>query len=255
MTKLKTLLEGFAWERKADGSLPTLADTTAAHAAKMANEAVGQEEADQRWNTDRIQMAMRKTTLPDDAVLASSLSTPKKATSNFYREKITALEAQRKQLEFDMEQEAEPEGGPIADYYGEALMHIDDQIDSIRKKMSTNESADPVKAEIAKLEKKLADVKHQYYKDSNLSPERAKQLRQQMGDIGRELKRAKRKDRTGSEGYGKPSNPNSKTNEPRWQDSDGDGTWYEPGDDVKENINESFISRLKKNLIGGATRK
>ena len=33
--KLKTLLEGFAWERKADGSLPTLADTTAAYARKL----------------------------------------------------------------------------------------------------------------------------------------------------------------------------------------------------------------------------
>lgn len=33
--KLKALLEGYAWERKADGSLPTLADTTAAHARKM----------------------------------------------------------------------------------------------------------------------------------------------------------------------------------------------------------------------------
>ncbi len=71
--------------------------------------------------------------------------------------------------------------------------------------------------------------------------------------------------------------------EPRWQDNDGDGKWYEPGDDVKaesakpdyidadgdgnetesmkkafrdkEEMNESFISRIKKNLIGGATRK
>ena len=31
--KLKQLLEGYAWERKADGSLPTLSDTTAAHQA------------------------------------------------------------------------------------------------------------------------------------------------------------------------------------------------------------------------------
>jgi hypothetical protein len=40
MIKLKSILkEGFAWERKADGSLPTLADTTAAYEAKIANEA------------------------------------------------------------------------------------------------------------------------------------------------------------------------------------------------------------------------
>jgi hypothetical protein len=99
-----------------------------------------------------------------------------------------------------------------------------------------NEAADAAKAKIAKLEKEIADLKHQYYKDSNLSPEREKQLRKQMGEKGRELKRAKREDRTGSEGYGKPSK--SGTSEPRWQDSDGDGNWYEPGEDVKEGVEE-----------------
>ncbi len=40
MIKLKNILkEGFAWERKADGSLPTLADTTAAYEAKMREQA------------------------------------------------------------------------------------------------------------------------------------------------------------------------------------------------------------------------
>lgn len=48
---------------------------------------------------------------------------------------------------------------------------------------------------------------------------------------------------------------NKKDSSPRWQDDDGDGKWYEPGVDVKENVNESFTDRLKKNLIGGATRK
>jgi hypothetical protein len=38
--KLKNILtEGFAWERKEDGSLPTLADTTAAYARKLQEEA------------------------------------------------------------------------------------------------------------------------------------------------------------------------------------------------------------------------
>ena len=99
-----------------------------------------------------------------------------------------------------------------------------------------NEAADAVKAKIAKLEKEIADLKHQYYKDSNLSPEREKQLRKQMGEKGRELKRAKREDRTGSEGYGKPSK--SGTSDARWQDSDGDGNWYEPGEDVKEGVDD-----------------
>ena len=33
--KLKSLLEGYAWERKADGSLPTLADAAASHAKNI----------------------------------------------------------------------------------------------------------------------------------------------------------------------------------------------------------------------------
>jgi len=33
--KLKQLLEGYAWERKADGSLPTLADATAKHESNL----------------------------------------------------------------------------------------------------------------------------------------------------------------------------------------------------------------------------
>ncbi len=40
MIKLKNILtEGFAWERKEDGSLPTLADTTAAYERKLQEEA------------------------------------------------------------------------------------------------------------------------------------------------------------------------------------------------------------------------
>lgn len=287
--KLKSLLEGYAWERNADGSLPTLADTTAAHARKMqedyygnrrpkfgpgspyndepgfgrntpdrskivntewdaivdeynnkpgfkvetstkpglynasitntetgdyfevtfkrqnwtyyakiggkgmmfvdkpnadaqtqlidkfnevcgnVTEAVDQEEADRRWN-DPIRMGMRDISKPATTKSA-------KAPRNFYREKLTALEAQRKQLEFDMEQEAEPEGGPIADYYGDALNHIDQQIDSIRKKMNTNEVSE------------------------------------------------------------------SET-EPRWQDSDGDGKWYEP-----EDVNEAAYKNSTNNEL------
>lgn len=33
--KLKALLEGYAWERRSDGSLPTIADTAAAYERKM----------------------------------------------------------------------------------------------------------------------------------------------------------------------------------------------------------------------------
>lgn len=61
--------------------------------------------------------------------------------------------------------------------------------------------ADEIKAKIAKLERDLADVKHKYYSTANLTPQKDMQLRKQMGQISRELKRAKREDRTGASGY------------------------------------------------------
>ena len=257
MIKLKNILaEGFAWERKADGSLPTLADTTAAYEAKMQEQSAEQplsnpmddmidevssrthvvyscnveledgtikpdvritvpkgddaeqkvrdkikskfgkdskiraigkamnpsnndndedeprwqdsdgdgkwyepgedvaeglnelsdEEIDARWNTpqQRWQRQFNTSQMATDTKssnMPKSSKSAQKAPSDFYREKLTALKAQRKQIEFDMEQEAEPEGGPVADYYGEALQHIDDQIDSIKDKMHKNESS------------------------------------------------------------------------------------------------------------------
>ena len=45
MTKLKSLLEGFAWERKADGSLPTIQDAINTHAANLAEAEEDKEDA------------------------------------------------------------------------------------------------------------------------------------------------------------------------------------------------------------------
>jgi len=44
--------------------------------------------------------------------------------------------------------------------------------------------------------------------------------------------------------------PRPKLQEPRWQDNDGDGKWYEPGDDVKESISltESMKRYRTKNI-------
>ena len=50
--------------------------------------------------------------------------------------KIKALEKQRAQLMRDMEQEAEPEGGPIADRYGRALNKIDDKIANLKESIN-----------------------------------------------------------------------------------------------------------------------
>lgn len=46
--------------------------------------------------------------------------------------KIKALEKERERIMFDMEQEAEPEGGPIADRYGVMLNRIDNAINKLR---------------------------------------------------------------------------------------------------------------------------
>ena len=45
MIKLKSILgEGFAWERKADGSLPTIADTMAAYQSRLSEQQSEEEE-------------------------------------------------------------------------------------------------------------------------------------------------------------------------------------------------------------------
>jgi ribosomal protein L29 len=136
MTKLKSLLEGFAWERKDGKPLPTLAEVQAEYEAKQKAE-------------------LDETAAYDDA--------------------------------------------------------------------SENELA----SYISKLSTELSN---------ETNPDKIKLLKQDIADVKQKLK-------------------DKKGNSPRWQDNDGDGKWYEPGVDVKENVNESFTSRLKKNLIGGATRK
>ena len=121
----------------------------------------------------------------------------------------------------------------------------------VQAEYQRNEAANDAKAKVAKLEKDLANLKHQYYSDKNLTDEKSQRLKQQMGDIGRKLKGAKREYKTGSAGYNpnperkSPTSPSSKP-QPRWQDNDGDGNWYEPGVDVKENVNEgaSFQERF-----------
>lgn len=49
---------------------------------------------------------------------------------------LSQLEDSRDRLVRDMEQEAEPEGGPIADRYGDELNKLEDRISSIRKKIN-----------------------------------------------------------------------------------------------------------------------
>ena len=140
MTKLKSLLEGFAWERKNGKPLPTLAEVQAEYEANQ------------------------KTQSESDVTESTAYDNASKNELALYISKLTT---------------------------------------------ELNNETDPAKIKLIKQD--IADVKQ------------------------------KLKDKYSSS--------------TRWQDNDGDGKWYEPGVDVKENVNESFIDRLKKNVIGGATRK
>jgi len=270
MIKLKNILaEGFAWERKEGKGLPTMAEVQAEYESKMAdseetddmltaNEAVSQAEADKRWN-DPIQMGMRNISKP-----ATSNST--KAPSNFYREKLTALKAQRKQIEFDMEQEAEPEGGPIAEYYGDELQHVDDQIDAIKQKMNTTESIEEVTGVDGRTEtisaKRAAAELNQYIKDKRIDGMGAYTATiYGVDDSGKKVKITSQDQLSKFKTFGltdkdEPANANEK---PDYIDADNDGNEDESMKDAfkdkNENINESFVGRLKKNFIGGSIRK
>lgn len=80
----------------------------------------------------------------NDPVLATvrAYNSPVKRTASNYTEKpkhspatakkLAFLKAERDQLMRDMEQEAEPEGGPIADRYGRELEKIDRAIDKLK---------------------------------------------------------------------------------------------------------------------------
>ena len=72
------------------------------------------------------------------AKMKTSQPTPEKTTnpnypSNKNAKKLAFLKKERAQLMRDMEQEAEPEGGPIADEYGEKLNKIDAAIAKLKE--------------------------------------------------------------------------------------------------------------------------
>lgn len=51
-------------------------------------------------------------------------------------QEIKALKRELRQTLFDMEQEAEPEGGPIADDYADRIMDLQDQIKALEAKLN-----------------------------------------------------------------------------------------------------------------------
>jgi len=66
--KLKSLLEGYAWERNADGSLPTLKDAITTHAANIAEKA----ESTSQQQAAGIALAVKRGKLPKSALQGAS---------------------------------------------------------------------------------------------------------------------------------------------------------------------------------------
>lgn len=87
---------------------------------------------------DPVLVKQRADKMEREKVANAPKSTPKKSINPNYAAiknapKIKFLEKEKAQLMRDMEQEAEPEGGPIANEYGRKLNRIDNAIAKLRK--------------------------------------------------------------------------------------------------------------------------
>jgi hypothetical protein len=94
---------------------------------------------------------------------------PKEKTNPEYKNtknaiKIKQLLKQREQLMFDMEKEAEPEGGPIADEYGDKLNKIDKALTKLRSTNNRGEENKDVVGEVNKI-KYVKDSQYVKIKD------------------------------------------------------------------------------------------
>ena len=99
-------------------------------------------------------------------------TTPKQSLAKYLDDKnkdfeilqqIKDLKRQRAQVMRDMEQEAEPEGGPIADDYADRLMDLDQQIKALEAQLSIHEEElDEDSAKTATLRKAADQARLQY---------------------------------------------------------------------------------------------
>tara|TARA_R110000751_G_scaffold211328_1_gene314882 strand:+ start:679 stop:1275 length:597 start_codon:yes stop_codon:yes gene_type:complete len=95
---------------------------------------------------DPVLVASRAAKMRTDKILSQPQGDEAWPTSTKVKKdnssKIAFLEKEREQLMMDMEQEAEPEGGPIADRYGAQLNRIDKAIAKLsgRKEMTYDQA-------------------------------------------------------------------------------------------------------------------
>ena len=91
---------------------------------------------------------------------------------------LRSLEAERKQVEMDMEQEAEPEGGPISDEYGEILNKLDNKIAKLKSTLNPKpqeKKYDDVKSKIAPQQPSKSKDIYDRLKDMNFLEELTKE--------------------------------------------------------------------------------
>ena len=94
------------------------------------------------------------------------------------------LEGEIEQLFRDMEQEAEPEGGPIADRYGNELNKLEDKLEKVKKQLrdyDMNESLDEVKVDYDFSERELIRVLRQLKRGASTEIDMIKAFTKSLG--------------------------------------------------------------------------
>jgi hypothetical protein len=116
---------------------------------------------------DPVLMAMRA---KKDAPKSQAPQTQK---ANPDQTKINMLLKKRAEIERDMEQEAEPEGGPIADMYGDMLNKIDQAIAKLKGQGEWGPEANPF-MDKGEIERRAAMMNENYSKFKNETKTRGK---------------------------------------------------------------------------------
>ena len=109
------------------------------------------------------------------------VKTPQKQKDNSYH--IALLLAKREELLNDMEQEAEPEGGPIADEYGYMLNKIDKRLDKLRgrKEMTYDRAIAEAKVDYDFSERELIRVLKQLKRGASTEIDMIKAFTKALG--------------------------------------------------------------------------
>jgi hypothetical protein len=118
---------------------------------------------------------------------------PQSKKSNTNQIKINTLLKKRAEVERDMEQEAEPEGGPIADKYGDMLNRIDKAIAKLKGHGEWGPETNPY-MDSAEIRRRAAMIKENYSKFKTETKTRGKsdQFHQAVREVRRKVQEINR---------------------------------------------------------------